>query len=88
MELKVEIVAAIFGALAILCTGIKWAFGAYADSRVKESVEDVELQSLRKRVESLELDVKEMAIANTRLSSEFNSEINKILHRLAGGTDE
>lgn len=88
MELKIEVVGAVIGVVAIFLGAVKWVISCYAEYRVKENSEELDIRGLRERIDSLELDVKEIVLSNTQLSNNFHAEINKILHKLPGGSNE
>ena len=73
--------------LVAVVLSVRWLVSQYAKSQVKSRESDIDTHQLIERVTSLEKDVRDIAHANLELSNAFHAEINKILHKLAGGTD-
>jgi len=61
---------------------LTWGFTSYVAHKVRQKVEANSITSLLKRVETIEVDIKEMLNANSILARGLYSEINKIVHKL------
>ena len=88
MNINWEMTGVIIACVLAIIASLKWAIAGYTSYRIREQAEDFDIKGLQKRVESAEKDIKELAQANVTMVSTFHTEINKILHKMHGGSNE
>jgi|TARA_B110000908_G_C10223599_1_gene436696 hypothetical protein len=88
MTINWEMIGVVIAFIVVLVSIIQWAITKYTTYLLRETKEELDIKSLHKKVESVEKDVKELAQANVVMVSSFHTEINKILHKMNGGSNE
>ena len=88
MNINWEMIGVVIAFIVVVASIIKWSVTKYTSYMLRETKEELDIKSLHKKVEAIEKDIKELAQANVVMVASFHTEINKILHKMHGGSNE